>query len=90
MVDLHEGHDLPGAPEPDAPRAAREDAADPYDVDGLQVFLREIGRVRLLTARQEVELAKRIERGDMRAKERLVEANLRLVVHIAKRYQRED
>src|SRR5688572_20017092 len=61
--------------------------ADPDTVDGLQVFLRDIGRVPLLTARQEIDLAKRIERGDLAAKERLVEANLRLVVHIAKRYR---
>jgi RNA polymerase primary sigma factor len=55
--------------------------------DSLALFLREIGRVQLLTAAQEVELAKRIERGDMAAKSRMVEANLRLVVSIAKRYR---
>ena len=57
--------------------------------DGLQAFLEAIGRVPLLNAKQEVELAKRIERGDMAAKEHMIEANLRLVVHIAKRYRRE-
>jgi RNA polymerase primary sigma factor len=55
--------------------------------DSLQLFLKEIGRVELLTAAQEVELAKRIERGDHRAKQAMVEANLRLVVSIAKRYR---
>jgi RNA polymerase primary sigma factor len=55
--------------------------------DALQVFLKDIGRVELLTAGQEVELAKRIERGDDRAKQQMVEANLRLVVSIAKRYR---
>jgi RNA polymerase primary sigma factor len=55
--------------------------------DSLQLFLTEIGKVDLLTAAQEVELAKRIERGDHRAKQRMVEANLRLVVSIAKRYR---
>jgi RNA polymerase primary sigma factor len=55
--------------------------------DSLALFLREIGRVPLLTAAQEVELAKRIERGDMAAKTEMVEANLRLVVSIAKRYR---
>ena len=55
--------------------------------DSLQLFLTEIGKVELLTAAQEVELAKRIERGDQRAKQEMVEANLRLVVSIAKRYR---
>ena len=54
--------------------------------DALQLFLKDIGRVHLLTAAQEVELAKRIERGDMLAKRQMVEANLRLVVSIAKGY----
>jgi RNA polymerase primary sigma factor len=55
--------------------------------DSLQLFLKDIGKVELLTAPQEVELAKRIERGDHRAKQAMVEANLRLVVSIAKRYR---
>ena len=50
------------------------------------MYLREIGRVPLLTAGQEVSLAKRIERGDLRAKDEMIEANLRLVVSIAKGY----
>jgi RNA polymerase primary sigma factor len=59
------------------------------DLDPLQLFLKEISKVRLLTAQQEVKLAKRIERGDRRAKQEMVEANLRLVVSIAKRYRRQ-
>ena len=55
--------------------------------DALQLFLKDIGKVRLLTAAQEVELAKRIERGDHGAKQEMVEANLRLVVSIAKKYR---
>jgi RNA polymerase primary sigma factor len=55
--------------------------------DSLQLFLKDIGRVELLTAAQEVELAKRIERGDHGAKQQMVEANLRLVVSIAKKYR---
>ncbi len=55
--------------------------------DSLQLFLKDIGKVDLLTAPQEVELAKRIERGDQLAKQSMVEANLRLVVSIAKRYR---
>jgi RNA polymerase primary sigma factor len=55
--------------------------------DALQLFLKDIGRVALLTAAQEVELAKRIERGDHGAKQEMVEANLRLVVSIAKKYR---
>ncbi len=55
--------------------------------DTLQLFLNEIGRYPLLTAAQEVELAQRNERGDERAKEQMINSNLRLVVSIAKRYQ---
>jgi RNA polymerase primary sigma factor len=55
--------------------------------DALQLFLKDIGRARLLTAREEVDLAKRIERGDYAAKQKLVESNLRLVVSIAKNYR---
>ena len=58
-----------------------------YSNDAVRLYLRDIGRVPLLTARQEVELAKRIERGDKAAKDHLAEANLRLVVSIAKRFR---
>ncbi len=54
--------------------------------DLVQMYLREIGRVNLLTTEEEVNLAKRIEKGDLPAKQRLTEANLRLVVSIAKKY----
>jgi len=66
--------------------ATTETAPDPT-VDSLQLFLDGIARTRLLTAAEEMELAKRIERGDLDAKERMTEANLRLVVSIAKRYR---
>jgi RNA polymerase primary sigma factor len=55
--------------------------------DALQLFLREAGRHPLLTAAQEVELSKLIERGDMQAKQRMIQSNLRLVVSIAKNYR---
>jgi RNA polymerase primary sigma factor len=55
--------------------------------DSLQLFLNEAGRYQLLTASEEVELAKAIESGDKRAKDRMVNSNLRLVVSIAKKYQ---
>ena len=61
--------------------------AQEVSTDALQLFLKDVGKVDLLTAAQEVELAKRIERGDHRAKQEMVEANLRLVVSIAKRYR---
>jgi RNA polymerase primary sigma factor len=55
--------------------------------DSLSLYLREVSRRRLLTAAEEVQLAKRIERGDQRAKHRMIEANLRLVVSVARHYQ---
>jgi RNA polymerase primary sigma factor len=64
-----------------------EAAALPASADSLQLFLNEIGRYPLLTAAEEVALAKRVERGDRAAKEQMINSNLRLVVSIAKRYQ---
>jgi RNA polymerase primary sigma factor len=58
-----------------------------YTTDALQLFLNEAGRYPLLTPDEEVELAKRIERGDLEAKDRMVNSNLRLVVSIARKYQ---
>jgi RNA polymerase primary sigma factor len=68
------------------PRKPELDLTIEPSLDSLRLYLRSIGRVDLLTAAQEVELAKRIERGDMVAKRQMVEANLRLVVSIAKGY----
>jgi RNA polymerase primary sigma factor len=73
----------------------RESAQSPLDdaqlasatTDALQLFLNEIGRHRLLTPSEEIDLAKKIERGDLAAKDRMINANLRLVVSIAKKYQ---
>jgi RNA polymerase primary sigma factor len=67
-------------------KAAQEEIFTDASVDSLRLYLRSIGRVDLLTAEQEVELAKRIERGDDSAKQHMVEANLRLVVSIAKNH----
>jgi RNA polymerase primary sigma factor len=69
------------------PEAELSAATREITTDSLQLFLKDIGKVDLLTAAQEVELAKRIERGDHRAKQEMVEANLRLVVSIAKKYR---
>jgi RNA polymerase primary sigma factor len=70
----------------DPPRKPELDLTVEPSLDSLRLYLRSIGRVPLLTAEQEVALAKRIERGDMDAKTHMVEANLRLVVSIAKGY----
>jgi RNA polymerase primary sigma factor len=76
------------APASDAKEGARiDETVREVSTDALQLFLKDIGKVELLTAAEEVELAKRIERGDHRAKQEMVEANLRLVVSIAKRYR---
>ncbi|MGN1081251.1 MAG: RNA polymerase sigma factor RpoD [Acutalibacteraceae bacterium] len=75
-----------------AEKVSVEDLEDSLNVDNMvlddpvKIYLKEIGRVPLLTADEEIELAERIANGDTRAKERLSEANLRLVVSIAKRY----
>ncbi len=75
-------------PEP-PPEKTAPPTAQPLETttDALQLFLREAGRHQLLTAAQEVELAKRIERGDGAAKQRMIQSNLRLVVSIAKNYR---
>jgi RNA polymerase primary sigma factor len=70
----------------DTDRAPELDLSVEPSLDSLRLYLRQIGRVPLLTAEQEVALAKRIERGDTDAKSQMVEANLRLVVSIAKGY----
>ena len=75
---------------PDKRRARKKAAIDlkpDMTTDSLQLFLKDIGKVRLLTAQEEVDLAKRIERGDLDAKQKMVESNLRLVVSIAKNYR---
>ena len=74
------GREAAPAPVDDASLAA-------VTTDTLQLFLNEIGRHRLLTPAEEIHLSKRIERGDLHAKERMINANLRLVVSIAKKYQ---
>jgi len=74
------------APQPDQSRRPEIDLTVEPSLDSLRLYLRAIGRVDLLTAGQEVMLAQRIERGDMRAKQQMIEANLRLVVSIAKSY----
>jgi RNA polymerase primary sigma factor len=68
------------------PKKVELDLTVEPSLDSLRLYLRSIGRVDLLTAEQEVTLAKRIERGDMNAKQQMIEANLRLVVSIAKNY----
>jgi RNA polymerase primary sigma factor len=75
---------------PDKRRARKKATIDlkpDMTTDSLQLFLKDIGKVRLLTAQEEVDLAKRIERGDLDAKQKMVESNLRLVVSIAKNYR---
>jgi len=76
----------PPADEPTAPAHAQA----PVPTDALSLFMHRAGRYPLLTAAEEVALAKRVERGDAQAKERMINSNLRLVISIAKRYQRKD
>src|SRR6266508_5504324 len=91
-VDLMEGEQHKHPPHEQQPEPEETKVAPKLDLtvepslDSLRLYLREIGKVPLLTADQEVYLAKRIERGDMYAKTQMIEANLRLVVSIAKSY----
>ncbi|MEA2367421.1 MAG: polymerase primary sigma factor [Thermoleophilaceae bacterium] len=90
-IELMEGEQHKHPPH-EQPALAEEEKVPKLDLtvepslDSLRLYLREIGKVNLLTADQEVYLAKRIERGDMVAKTQMIEANLRLVVSIAKSY----
>ncbi len=83
------GIDVVEEPEREAEKAPPPPPAPTVEstTDALQLFLREAGRHPLLTAAQEVELAKKIERGDSPAKQRMIQSNLRLVVSIAKNYR---
>jgi RNA polymerase primary sigma factor len=89
-IDLVEGeqhkHPPHEQPPPEEEKVPKLDLSVEPSLDSLRLYLREIGKVDLLTADQEVTLAKRIERGDMSAKTAMTEANLRLVVSIAKSY----
>jgi RNA polymerase primary sigma factor len=79
----HPPHEQPARPD-DAKEPPKLDLTVEPSLDSLRLYLREIGKVPLLTADQEVYLAKRVERGDLAAKTQMIEANLRLVVSIAK------
>ncbi|MCX6373479.1 MAG: sigma-70 family RNA polymerase sigma factor, partial [Actinobacteria bacterium] len=88
-IDIIESEGAAADPEP----VAEEETAPKLDLsvksttnDPVRMYFREMGKVPLLTAEEEVSLAKRIERGDMSAKRKLTEANLRLVVSIARRH----
>jgi RNA polymerase primary sigma factor len=91
-IELVEGVEHKALPHDEPVVSPEEDKAPKLDLsvepslDSLRLYLREIGKVPLLTADQEIYLAKRIERGDMSAKQHMIEANLRLVVSIAKGY----
>ncbi len=91
-IELVEGEQHKHPPHEQQPLVEEDKATPKLDLsvepslDSLRLYLREIGKVPLLTADQEVYLAKRIERGDMEAKRQMTEANLRLVVSIAKSY----
>jgi RNA polymerase primary sigma factor len=83
IIDVDEDGEKQAPPQPEPPLQISWETT----TDALQLFLREAGRHPLLTAAQEVELAKKIERGDPAAKQRMIQSNLRLVVSIAKNYR---
>jgi len=92
-LDLGDDLDLGDEPDIDLNELTEDDLVDPVDLaaeysldDPVRMYLKEIGQVRLLSAEEEVELAKRVAEGDQVAKNKLTEANLRLVVSIAKKY----
>ena len=91
-LELHVSGDL-GMDMDEVPENDEEELVDPLELaaeynldDPVRMYLKEIGQVKLLTADEEIELAKRVSEGDKKAKDRLTEANLRLVVSIAKKY----
>jgi RNA polymerase primary sigma factor len=85
-IDLGDDCGRPGV----EPTTFRNGELAAATTDALQLFLNEIRRYPLLTAEEEVELSKRIEQGDLAAKERMINSNLRLVVSIAKKYQGQE
>jgi len=92
-LDLGDDLGLDGADDIDLGGLEEEDLIDPVDLaaeysldDPVRMYLKEIGQVKLLSAEEEVDLAKRVSEGDQAAKNKLTEANLRLVVSIAKKY----
>jgi RNA polymerase primary sigma factor len=84
IIDVDEDGEAAAAPQPEPPPLQ---LSWETTTDALQLFLREAGRHPLLTAAQEVELAKKIESDDAQAKQRMIQSNLRLVVSIAKNYR---
>src|SRR3989339_262436 len=89
-VDVLEGRELIDVSSKSKKHQAEEKALEErlnlFSIDSVQMYLREIGKISLINAKEEKELAKKIEKGDMEAKNRLALANLRLVVSIAKKY----
>ncbi|OHA13292.1 MAG: hypothetical protein A2909_00285 [Candidatus Tagabacteria bacterium RIFCSPLOWO2_01_FULL_39_11] len=85
-VDVLEGRELIDLSEKSVPGKKSKDVSDRLSSDSVQMYLKEIGKIPLLVAKEERELAKKIEAGDENAKTKLAESNLRLVVSIAKRY----
>ena len=92
-LDLDLGDDLDVDADIDLSGLDEEDLVDPVDLaaeysldDPVRMYLKEIGQVKLLSAEEEIELAKKVSEGDQKAKNKLTEANLRLVVSIAKKY----
>ena len=86
-VDILEAKELLEIQEkPDHKKKAKEEYDTSFSTDSVQMYLKEIGRISLLKGEEEKDLAKRIEAGDEDAKNKLAQANLRLVVSIAKRY----
>ena len=86
VVSAADGKPTPPPAEPSQAKKPEIDLTVEPSLDSLRLYLRSIGKVDLLTAQDEVSLARRIERGDMVAKQAMIEANLRLVVSIAKSY----
>src|SRR5271157_3380297 len=81
--------ELPASPTPLSPAPVSDEVVPTESLHGdtLQLYLREIGQVKLLTPKEEITLARRIRRGDKKAREQMITANLRLVVKIARDYE---